>query len=744
MGKPGAFKKINLQDRSITPFKVYKSWSYTTTASLDTSNIDRFAAIKPNPKSFSGERITLNTSQLAADSSSLLVNFTNHKEAALMWHSLNHLYYKRAGQPYETFGYADPAAIERTIFDNAAIISVPQKIFGESIKPGSVKLNFKNTQLNSEVVNLIDDGKGNLIDTALSSSISGEVLYLGFNSSTYDNNWVRTASTVSSSTVPLIFDTSGSITVNAVLGFTHTWDSDFSVYYSALSGSYSTPLSAVSTQLATSGKVTNFVITLDSGFDAPINYGTVDDTSYIIWVYNNTDSKYYSKSANILSDLISTGISITLSGDTSTNFDDDLLNEGFTVYGAGPIVVNTPIMYPISTTFPVTTNIYKIHVDTTIPDFSVTGKNILITPEFNIPYSSPAWGNAAYAVETGYIRIPNHETINFKRSEDFAIAFWNYRESASTTDSYLLSKRTTGIGNILNPQTHAIETGDVNYNASQYPFEILYEYPNDALYTGSGIFTCKQSNGSQVTVLTGSINIGETKQIVLQKTGSNFELYINGVLASSKTLPSDGNIYNNADIFIGSLGIDSGSNGIKGMRGAVDEFFIFNKGLTLSEIKQLSYTGSLNQMCTNTNAIGNVFYEHGMIVVSDPRSKYGTDNYRLFNERLYNYLNEATQSAYLSNFYLEFNSTITLYEHEYVCKLKEDEFNFTSNPTIRIDNNEYSDQPKPFVSEATFAPYITTLGLYSPNGELLAVGKLGTPIKKRNNVDLAIIVKFDI
>lgn len=585
MGKPGAFKKINLQDRSITPFKVYKSWSYTTTASLDTANIDRFAAIKPNPKSFSGGRVTLNTSQLAADSSSLLVNFTNHKEAALMWHSLNHLYYKRAGQPYETFGYADPAAIERTIFDNAAIISVPQKIFGESIKPGSVKLNFQNTQLNSEVVNLIDDGKGNLIDTALSSSISGEVLYLGFNSSTYDNNWVRTASSV-----------------------------------------------------------------------------------------------------------------------------------------------------------PVTTNIYKIHVDTTIPDFSVTGKNILITPEFNIPYSSPAWGNAAYAVETGYIRIPNHETINFKRSEDFAISFWNYRESASTTDSYLLSKRTTGIGNILNPQTHAIETGDVNYNASQYPFEILY----DVSYTGSGIFTCKQSNGSQVTVLTGSINIGDTKQIVLQKTGSNFELYINGVLASSKALPTDGNIYNNADIFIGSLGIDSGSNGIKGMLGAVDEFFIFNKGLTLSEIKQLSYTGSLNQMCTNTNAIGNVFYEHGMIVVSDPRSKYGTDNYRLFNERLYNYLNEATQSAYLSNFYLEFNSTITLYEHEYVCKLKEDEFNFTSNPTIRIDNNEYSDQPKPFVSEATFAPYITTLGLYSPNGELLAVGKLGTPIKKRNNVDLAIIVKFDI
>jgi hypothetical protein len=76
--------------------------------------------------------------------------------------------------------------------------------------------------------------------------------------------------------------------------------------------------------------------------------------------------------------------------------------------------------------------------------------------------------------------------------------------------------------------------------------------------------------------------------------------------------------------------------------------------------------------------------------------------------------------------------------------LKEDEFNFTSNATIRKDNDENSPIPKDIVFDTHFAPYITTVGLYTSNGELVAVGKLGTPIKKRDDVDLNIIVRFDI
>jgi len=65
------------------------------------------------------------------------------------------------------------------------------------------------------------------------------------------------------------------------------------------------------------------------------------------------------------------------------------------------------------------------------------------------------------------------------------------------------------------------------------------------------------------------------------------------------------------------------------------------------------------------------------------------------------------------------------------------------NPTISKNNNPNSEIPKPIVALDEFAPYITTVGLYNDKGQLLAIGKLGTPIRKRDDVDLNIIVRFD-
>ena len=593
MGKPGVFKRIDSQDKTITPFKVYKSWRYDTTSSLDSDNIDRLVAIKPNPTSYSGNKVTLDTWQRQLDSSSLLVNIANNKEASMIWYSLNHLYYKRAGRPFETFGYADPQAIERTIFNEASVISIPQKKFGETIKPGSVKLRFKNTQLNAVTMSLYDDGKGNLIDSALSASVSGEVLYLGFNSSTYSKTYLDT------------------------------------------------------------------------------------------------------------------------------------------VYGTGSL---------LSTELNTRNEINNIYVDTLIPEYLVNSKNVSITPNPLLSIGATKWGNAATFAGEGYIRLPNKEDVNFKQSQNYAVSFWASMAETGSGITTILSKRTTGTDTVLTIQGSKkgiYTTGDVNYNISQYPFDITYNIGTKKLFA-------KQSTGAETVSITANLATTSSAHILINKTGSRFELYINGALADVGLTPSLGNIYNDADIFIGSLGIDSKGNAVNGMYGDIDEFFIFNKGLTQNEITQLSYTGSENLMVTNTNAVGNVFYEHGMIVLSDPRPKYGTAQYRPFNDRVYNYLSEVTQSAYIDDFYLEYNSTLTLYEHEYICKLKEDEFNFTANPTIRLDNDPSSEVPKPITSNSEFAPYITTVGLYTSNGELVAIGKLGTPIKKRDNVDLNLIVRFDI
>lgn len=590
MGKPGVFKKISEQDRNITPFKVYKSWRYESTSSIDSSGIDRLVAIKPNGAKYSGAKVTLDTWQTETDSGSLLINFANDKEASLIWYSLNHLYYKRAGKPFETFGYSDPAAIERTIFDDAALISIPQQKFGEGIKPGSVKLNLRNSALSPTLLTLYDDGKGNLIDSALSSSISNEILYLGFNAMTYSDLWT---SNISSS-----------------------------------------------------------------------------------W--------------------------------TSTTAVD---------------------------------NFSKIQNDTTIQDLDVKGVNVLIA-NASASYSligkntSYPYGNTALFKGNGYVRIPNNDDLNFKRSEDFAIGMWVGHDNTITAanEVTVLSKRTTAKKVIVDRKRYS-KLMDFNLTIGQYPYDVR-------VISGSTI-ECRQSNGAITTSVTASLLPNNLNHVLVQKTGSNFQLYLNGNLAASKTVGFEG-FHNEADIFIGSLGLTNNGYANQGFVGSIDEFIMFKKALTTSEITQLSYTGSLNLMTTNTNAVGNVFYEHGIIVLSDPRTKYGTTQYRMFDDVLFNYKTGVYRPNFLTEFLLEYNSTVTLYEHEYICKAKEDEFNFTSNSTIRLDNDENSETPKDFVSNDAFAPYITTVGLYDQYGRMLAVGKLGTPIHKRDDVDLNLIVKFDM
>ena len=95
----------------------------------------------------------------------------------------------------------------------------------------------------------------------------------------------------------------------------------------------------------------------------------------------------------------------------------------------------------------------------------------------------------------------------------------------------------------------------------------------------------------------------------------------------------------------------------------------------------------------------------------------------------------------LSECTLSFNNTHTIFENEYACHIKEREFLYTMNPSI-IDDTKFS-TIKHFVSQSSFSPYITTIGLYDNHARLLAIGKLSSPIKKSADYDTSFIVKFD-
>jgi hypothetical protein len=541
-----AFKQLDSRDTSITPFKAYKSWEYTTVDSIDSASIKRILAIKPDTRNLPGHIET------------------NINSQSLYWYNLNHVYYSEDSPFYINNN--------RSLYVNANVIAIPQSKIGEGIKPGSVSFSYVNDYISSETVNLLDDGKGNLIDTKLSQSISNEIMNINFHAKAFESNYIN-----------------------------------------------------------------------------PINS------------FNDVPSG-------------------------SKNYFD---------------IVN------------VSSNSKKI---------SAVAQNTYVS-----------YRNGYYSLQlsSGYIRVANDSDFSFVSDKDFSLSFWMYKKD-NIASSYVVSKRTTAKTKILSKGKISIQ--DFNQNVSKYPFDICFSDDANSL-----IFST--SDGSSISNLSASClnNTEEAIHVVYQKLSGSMQLYVNGTLSSTTLAPS-GNLNNEADIFFGSLGLDANGNTIRGAVCGFADIFLFDKGLTGNEVKQLSTRATGNDMTTNRNTVGNIFYEHGIIVLSDTRRIYDQfDEGYLFRDTVPGFGDRIFSSPVL-----KWNSTVTLYEHEYICKLREDEFNSTSNSTVRLNNVDSSDVLKPVVTNKDFTPYITTVGLYNDKGDLLVVGKLGMPIKKRDDVQLNILIRFDI
>jgi len=145
--------------------------------------------------------------------------------------------------------------------------------------------------------------------------------------------------------------------------------------------------------------------------------------------------------------------------------------------------------------------------------------------------------------------------------------------------------------------------------------------------------------------------------------------------------------------------------------------------------------------------VGDIIYTHGMVIFTN------ISHAGLINSII---SGKGTKSSVLLN--LQSNQPI--FTHNYHCKLRESEFNFTYNPSAltsslktTYDNNGdmYATSSKSStgylnnnVTGSSFQPYITTVGLYNDANELIAVGKMAQPVPKSANTEMTFIVKIDI
>jgi len=146
--------------------------------------------------------------------------------------------------------------------------------------------------------------------------------------------------------------------------------------------------------------------------------------------------------------------------------------------------------------------------------------------------------------------------------------------------------------------------------------------------------------------------------------------------------------------------------------------------------------GEGNLLSASIN-VGNIFYPHGIAVLTQQNWNNSVDL-----ENLY-----LAEDAFPS-VKVAFSSSYSIYETQYKCTIDESEFNFSQNPSIisgSITDNAItaSNKPYDFATGSYFSPYVTTVGMYNEQHELLAVGKLAQPLPTSQTTDTTILVNID-
>ena len=88
---------------------------------------------------------------------------------------------------------------------------------------------------------------------------------------------------------------------------------------------------------------------------------------------------------------------------------------------------------------------------------------------------------------------------------------------------------------------------------------------------------------------------------------------------------------------------------------------------------------------------------------------------------------------------MSYNNTTELNSTIYFCRANHNDFNYSSNPTYLTGSKL---RVKTRAADAPVT-YITTVGLYSADNELLAVAKLSEPLRKDPTNELTLRVRLD-
>ena len=711
---------------------------------------------------------------------------------SVTYFSIDHLYYRRKDQPSKTFGPTDLTRTKKHLYESASVFVIPQLKIGEGIKPAS----FQFTVPDSIVITVDNTVYG--IGTSFPLLSSADLIVSGniydvtqrlsptelslrdaaqFNTNAFVLNWdysssvsydssgytltIGTSSILSEEKSGLFltsngtFDSSTQIAVDvenvetnvsSLTLFTVLNDPN-DIPSGILFNSALEPVASIDVTVTVVDSVA--IITVDAadgGIDEEI-FGSGDPPSLFftnvfenVTTYTPTTSVtssgalpelfYHSGSLTVTSPTTQTFDIVSYSADrtrftidtpySSTgsgyqNWSIDYIDTGS--YSTGTVYAGTSTLtqFGLNLSADRYGNIIDdgISTDSIVTDVQFyEGFNeyfdtsrISFISESGVTYLSgvpttdgdtAAVGLRAHFEGSGHIQteIPGY----YDRQHDFAISFFISGSNTTLNNQIIIAKQ--------------------EQSKNTYPFSIQLSGSNEIEFKVS-------SNSSLNATLATTSSVDEWTHVVCQKSGSELQIWLDAGLHVSSShdfllnnvnslYTASGRIDNNVPLNIGGF-----SPNTLNLTGDLDEIRIFNKSLTESEISALSGRTE-NGTFLQTNHVGNVFGKHGTIVISSPHYKY----------------ENLTTTSYTASY----RSTLTIQEHSTLVNVAAGDFNLSLNPSLEQETGE---EFKLFTTGSDFTPYITTIGLYNDQGQLLVIGKLAQPIRKRNDVDMNFLIRFD-
>lgn len=308
-------------------------------------------------------------------------------------------------------------------------------------------------------------------------------------------------------------------------------------------------------------------------------------------------------------------------------------------------------------------------------------------------------------------------------SQDIIVSPLEVTKNFSFAGDSALSASNVGINRFLGINTDYTSSSNVvtgrNYGDSQYLISGSSVYNSIKELYYSNYLT--QSFGDKIQ--TGSVLLGADAagNVLLGSADSTgrYDNYLQNTLTQSRHFPTG----SNQQVLVFSIPSKLYGDYIEPNSFKLD---LMDDGDDWQTTANITDDGNGNLLSASIN-VGNIIYQHGIAILT---------------KQDWNITFDLRNCYSGSAITCSFSSSYEIMETQYKCSWSEEEYNYSQNPTVISGSNDGS-KLYDFATGSYFSPYITTVGMYNEQMDLLAVGKLAQPLPSSRTTDTTILVNID-